>query len=162
LRSGSAALAVVATILASCSDIPTEVESDRSSTISPLPGIFLAGGFFPEIMGPSRVFEGIWAIEFEGSAFYESALKPENILKDKRFDTWLDPGRSGIALQQPDDPRINQFNDASDEFYIHYMRVKFVGRRNVFPGLYGFGHLGVYDKMILVENVISAKLVAVE
>lgn len=106
-------------------------------------------------MGPSVVYEGVWLSEFEGSQFFENESRIREKYDDIYFDTWL-----SVPVGDPTFPPKSSFIKYRSNYgtsSANFILVKFVGRRNIFPGPFGFGHLGTSRNIIVVEKVISAK-----
>ena len=93
---------------------------------------------------PSRDFEGLWRVEFEGSQFCpaparECAYVPSEARKGPLI--WLK-----FASEFPAEAR-----DMPSGVYA----VNFTGRRSLFQGSYG--HLGMYDEEVIVDHMISIR-----
>ncbi len=145
-------LAMAALLVASCSN-PEEDEASPNG-ISPLAGYQIIDGI-PTLMGPSVIYEGIWLSELEGSQFFENETRIRKLYDDIYFDKWLE-----LRIKQPDFPPVSPSTEYQSNYgsnSANFAWVKFVGRRNLFPGPYGFGHLGTSKNIVVVQKVISAK-----
>jgi hypothetical protein len=105
-------------------------------------------------MLPSQHFHGIWLDEFEGSVFFEGKLKAESVkaevqrrLKTKSYSNeWLDlAGSAGKYLPLKNSPNSRM------------VALDFIGRRTAYLGRYG--HMGGSTSEVLVDRVISARVV---
>lgn len=95
--------------------------------------------------GPPARMQGVWLPEFEGSSFFQNArVRPTRDFS--RSQTWLDLD-SRVVL-----PKLGVRDDGE----LKAVAVDFVGRRSIFPGMYG--HLGGSRHYIIVDRLISAKL----
>jgi hypothetical protein len=154
LKRSATLVAISSFALASCFEVDHRAEPDHFEARSPLPGIFIVGAF-PEIMGQSVVYEGVWLAELEGSQFFENETKIREYYGDSYFDTWL-----ALHISDPTFPPISPLIEYRSNYgtnSANFVFVKFIGRRNVFPSPFGFGHLGTSRNVMMVEKVISAK-----
>lgn len=93
---------------------------------------------------PSREYEGLWRVEFEGSQFCPApASECTYVPREGRKGTliWLK-----FASEFPAEAR-----DMPSGVYA----VTFTGRRSLFDGRYG--HLGMYDEEVIVDHTISIR-----
>lgn len=146
--------ASLTTSVTSCKPHNTDADISEKSTESPAPGIFIVEGL-PTFLGPSTVYEGVWLSELEGSQFFENENEIRDYYDEVYFDTWL-----SIRFRNPDFPPaapITNYRTNYGPGSATFIWVKFEGRRNIFPGPFGFGHLGTSNKIVLVEKIISAR-----
>lgn len=139
----------------SCQRHDTGADISEQATESSIPGIYIVEGL-PTFLGPSTVYEGVWLSEMEGSQFFENGTEIQDYYNDEvYFDTWIQMRFSSPAF--PPNAPITNFRTEYGPSSATFIWVKFKGRRNLFPGPYGFGHLGTSNNIVLVEKVISSR-----
>jgi hypothetical protein len=141
-------------LISGCSPKLPYDDATSKNTISPIPRFEIVGGL-PTLMGPSVVYEGVWLSELEGSQFFENDLTIRERYGDIYFNTWLT-----LHVNDPKFPpksELTKYKSAYGDYAANFVFVRFIGRRNVFPGPLGFGHLGTSKNEIIVEKVIIAK-----
>ncbi|MBP6378881.1 MAG: hypothetical protein KA312_00540 [Sphingorhabdus sp.] len=109
----------------------------------------------PTFFGPSDTYEGLWLNEFETDYFVEGLSHHKGNYDNDDLNTWIYPRVEGFLA--PGSGRKLQFSSVGDEFPAYISKVKFIGRRNLLPSFYGFGHLGTCSRAIVVEKIISIK-----
>lgn len=140
-----------ACLISSCSKSANN-QPLAKTTESGLPG-FRFIGILPNWVGPSEIFEGVWVSELEGSYFVEGDKIVRKYYTGEHIDTWLYPASKGMDFPQQSSPIKYESNYGTYE--AHFAHVKFVGRRNLFGSSFGFGHLGVSQRVIFAERVLS-------
>ena len=92
--------------------------------------------------GAPRRMKGLWRDDFEGSRFCQAPAKECSYQQGVQSQVWFEPQKSlPLEFQR-------------DHFGGLY-QVDFIGRRTSYPGSYG--HMGVYDEEVLVDQMISIK-----
>lgn len=93
-------------------------------------------------MTESRHWSGVWRYEFEGSTFCQGAAL------DCR---WKKHGEKVFLAERVERP------GQADLLYGIY-RVEFRGRKTMFKG--SFGHLGLYDQLVQVDDMLTIRKIA--
>lgn len=138
----------------SCQQLDPGTDNSDQATASTVPGIYIVEGL-PTFLGPSTVYEGVWLSEMEGSQFFENETEIRDYYDEVYFDTWFQ-----MRFPDPDFPPnapITNYRTDYGPSAATFIWVKFKGRRNIFPGPFGFGHLGTSKNIVLVEKVISSR-----
>ena len=92
--------------------------------------------------GPAREMRGVWTIGMERSTFREGVRPPATF---GPRDAWLDP------LVQPKLPPARRV-----EFARHFL-VRFVGRASACKSEFGYGHLGMAKREIVVTRWLTIR-----
>jgi hypothetical protein len=97
-----------------------------------------------------REYQGIYRNDFEGSAFFAgvTSLRAVPTLRVEN-QTWLNRSEL-LQTPAPCSPET-RFQSG------HSYRVRFIGRHSVVPGqgLRGYGHLGVFGNLIIVDRFLA-------
>lgn len=94
-----------------------------------------------------RRFSGVWRNEFEGSSFFEgrTSLPLDN---RQRQEAWLDFSKEASA---------NEAFDTLPKKGTSVVQIEFEGRKTSVPGSHG--HFGMYRHLILVDRVLSIRII---